>query len=83
MAREIHTPEKSKVPTWVWVGIGMVIFAAWINFGPAREPELTYEQQVCVGLTDLQCFEKLEVERKRREFLESDAGRSLIDASSR
>lgn len=88
MSREIHSPMKlaggeRKVPTWLWLAIGMVAFAVWLDVRPPREMKLTYEQRLCAGLNDMQCFERLELERKRREFLESETGQNFIKATSR
>jgi hypothetical protein len=80
-------PGKSAVRPWFILGAVLFtllsLFATYVTLVPRGEPELTYEQKLCIGLSDMECFERLELERRRQEFLETETGKNLLKATDR
>lgn len=80
-------PEKSEFKRWLVLAVVLFtllsLFATYVTLAPRGEPELTYEQKLCIGLSDLQCFDRLEEERRRQEFLETETGKNLLKATDR
>ncbi len=58
----------------------VLIITIFVAVQPKRPRELTHEEKLCAGKSQLECFEALEIERKRRAFLESPEGQSLMKA---
>jgi hypothetical protein len=70
------------IPAALAVGCAVILFAfllIWLNPSDPVKPPPT-DQEKCTGLSQIDCFEKLSLERRRKEFIESPEGQDFIRA---